>query len=426
MDATQKAAMYTERRRRLSAQIDEGIAFISSPGMSPDPLLYDKNLEYLTGLKSRRAVLLLAPRDIVVESYETLFGPEVGRGHLVKEVLFVEERTERDKMMDGPGMGYDDIRSVTGVDKVFGLSKLNDVLTAALMGESVLWVNVGTRPTLGVPPSADLVHIREIRDLFPWLQIRNIAGLIHKMRRVKEPYEIECLRRAFEIHTDVYEKIMRALKPGTNERLGEAIWEYETRLHGADVTGDTLDFHANQIIVGSGRNTAVAHYMDNNQEIHDGDLVLLDAGVAVDGYSSDITRTFPANGKFTPRQRELYAIVLEAQKQAIATMRPGSNARNAHEAVYRVVESHGLGKYNFGNCGHPVGLNIHDATSMGTWDRDYPFEPGAVLVIEPFLVMPEEGIGIRIEDGVLITANGHELLKGPVKEIADVEALCRR
>lgn len=426
MEHEKKAAMYANRRQKLSEQISEGIALISSPGVSPDPLLYDKNLEYLTGLKSRKAALLLAPRNVVVETWETLHGPEVGRGHRVKEVLFVEERSEREKVIDGPGLGFGDVRAATGVDKVLGLSKLDEVLSAALMGESVLWVNVATRPILDRPLSPDLERINEIRDRYPWVRFRNVAGNIHVMRRVKEPYEVECLRRSFEIHTAVYEKIMRALKPGTNERLGEAIWDYETKTHGKDVTGDALDVHANQIIVGAGKNTAVAHYMDNNQDIKDGDLVLIDSGVAVDGYSSDITRTFPANGRFTPRQRELYAIVLEAQKHAIGTMRPGSTTRDAHEAVYKHLETHGLGKYNYGMCGHPVGLNIHDANSMASWDRDQPFEPGVVLVIEPFLAIPEEGVGIRIEDGVLITPSGHEVLKGPAKEIADVEALCRR
>jgi Xaa-Pro aminopeptidase len=176
-----------------------------------------------------------------------------------------------------------------------------------------------------------------------------------------------------------------------------------------------------QVIVAAGKNSTIGHYVNNNQVIKDGDLVLIDAGVSYKGYSSDITRTFPANGKFTPRQRELYAIVLEAQKKAIATMKPGSTARKAHNAVYNHFKKHGLEKYGYGICGHAVGLNIHDANG----DFDIPFEPGVVIVIEPFLAIPEEGIGIRIEDGVLITETGFELLPAPPKEIAEVEALCQ-
>jgi Xaa-Pro aminopeptidase len=141
----------------------------------------------------------------------------------------------------------------------------------------------------------------------------------------------------------------------------------------------------------------------------------------VNGYSSDITSTFPANGRFSPRQGELYSIVLEAQKRAIATMRPGSSQLDAHKAVYDTFDEHGLAQYGYGTCGHPVGLNIHDATRNG----DQPLKPGCVLVIEPFLVIPDEGIGIRIESWVLITEDGHELLPDAPKEIEEVEAVCQ-
>ncbi len=250
--------------------------------------------------------------------------------------------------------------------------------------------------------------------------------LISKYSINKKGYFQQEMRKAFEIHSEVYEKIMRALEPGENESLGEAIWHYETKTRGKDVTGETLDIHLSHIIVAAGANTAIGHYMDNDQEIKDGDLVLIDAGVGFKGYSSDITRTFPANGRFTPRQRELYAIVLEAQKRAIDTMKPGSSALDAHKAVYEVWKEHGLERHGYGTCGHPVGLNIHDANGLKYRDQDQAFEPGVVLVIEPFLMIPEEGIGIRTEDGVLITEAGHEVLAGPPKEIDEVEALCRR
>jgi Xaa-Pro aminopeptidase len=161
----------------------------------------------------------------------------------------------------------------------------------------------------------------------------------------------------------------------------------------------------------------------NCEIIREGDLVLIDSGIGYEGYVSDITRTFPATGRFTPRQRELYEIVLEAQEAAIATMRPGSNSLEAHQASVDVLKRYGLDKYGYGNAGHPVGLNIHDPNSAG-WDNDQPFEPGVVIAIEPFISIPEEGVGIRNEDGVLITATGHELMPGPAREAVDVEALC--
>jgi Xaa-Pro aminopeptidase len=416
------AKAYTARRRRLMDQIGSGIALIGSPGMAPDPLYFDKNLFYLTGERSKEAYLLLAPQGMRVQRWETLRGPEVGRGRVVNEVLFVPEQTEREKLIAGLAPGMDFIRQSSGIDTVMPLTRLNEALHDNLIAEKTLWVNIPTCPNLDKPLSHDLAMLNRIKERFPWLEIDNVAPLIHEMRRVKEPYEIAFLRKAFEIHTAIYEEIMRTLKPGDNEALGEAIWHYEAKAHydPQKVSSEALDLEAAHIIVAAGANTAVAHYMDNNQMVRDGDLVLIDAGIDYRGYSSDITRTFPANGRFTPRQRELYEIVLEAQRRAIATMKPGSTAREAHEAVYEVWKENGLDPYGFGSCGHPVGLNIHDAT----WDQDKPFEPGVVIVIEPFLSNMDEGIGIRTEDGVLITEDGHEMMPGPPKEVDEVEALC--
>jgi len=419
-DKPDLAQMYSARRKRLFEEIDAEIALINSAGVSPDPHLYDKNLQYLTGLSSKKATLLLAPGEITVDRWETLHGPEVGRGRKVKEVLFVEERSESETFMDGKGDSFDDIRVSTGVEHIYGLSKMNEILGRVLMKEEVLWLNTPGNPRFGGQVPAEIARINDIRDRYYWLQLKNIAPKIHEMRWVKEPYEIECLRRAFAAHTEVYNKIIRALRPGQNESLGQAIFEYEVRVM-PDEFKIGLDLYASSIIVASGKNTSVGHYMANNQEIRDGDLVLIDAGVSCNGYSSDITTTFPANGRFSDRQRELYGIVLEAQKKAIATMKPGSSQLAAHRAVYEHFDRHGLAQYNYGNCGHPVGLNIHDANG----DDDAPLEPGVVLVIEPFLVIPEEGIGIRIESGVLITEDGHEVLPEPPKEIEAIEALCQ-
>ncbi len=419
MDANNNLAdMYRARRQRLSRQI-EGIALINSSGMSPDPFLFDKNLQYLTGLNSQKATLLLAPEGVMIDRWATAHSPEVGRGYKLNELLFVEERDEKTKYMDGEGDSFDDIRRKTGVNTIYNLSKLNEFLAENLMKEEVLWLNTPGNPRLDGSLPAEIAVINRIRDRFYWLQFKNIAPKIHDMRWVKEPYEIECLRRAFAVHSEIYKKIMRALKPGINEAVGHAIFEYEARIQGQDITFG-LDNYEASIIVASGKNAAVAHYMDNNQVIQDGDLVLLDSGIICNGYSTDISTTFPANGRFSLRQRELYSIVLEAQKKAIATMKPGSTQLEAHKAIYEHYQDHGLAQYGYGTAGHPVGLNIHDANG----DQDKPFEPGVVIVIEPLLSIPEEDIGIRIESGILITEDGCEVLPEPPKEIDDIEALC--
>lgn len=421
-EATDLSAIYRRRRDRLAAEMKEGVAIIQSSGPAPDPLLYDKNLTYLTGMDSRKAVLILAPEGIVIDRWETMHGPEVGRGRKVTEVLFVEERSAREKLLDGAGHPLDEISRTSGVEHVRSLDKMNNILSRALVKEAgALWLNTPSNPGLDGSLPEEYARARRLHERYYWLQQRNIAPLIHDMRWVKEPYEIDCLRQAFAIHANIYLKMMQALKPGVNEALGQAIFEYEVTMGGEDVALCLDDYEAS-IIVAAGKNAAIGHYMDNNQEIGDGDLVLLDAGVAYRGYCSDITTTFPANGRFNPRQKDLYAAVLEAQKKAIAAMQPGATQRDAHKAVYDVFEAHDLAQYHYGTAGHPVGLNIHDTVS----DPDRPLEPGVVLVIEPWLSMPDEGIGIRIESGVLITEDGPEVLPEPPKEIEEIEEICQR
>jgi len=404
----------------------EGVALVEASGFAPDPLLYDKNLVYLTGDRKRDSILVLAPGGLRIDRFETLHGPELARGRVVEEVLFVRELTEREKLIDGAGSGYDAIAAQTGVETVKPLSKLEEILGEALARTERMWVNVGWMPKLDVPLTAGQILVNKIRERHPWLSCKNIAPLIHDMRRVKDAFEIECLRRAFEIQTEIFSEIMASLAPGENEGLGKAIFDHGVgKRAGEGVRGNWSDLYAANIIVAAGPRCAIAHYMDNDQQIEDGDLVLIDAGVEVHGYSSDITRTFPANGKFTDRQREIYAITLEAQQAAIARMVPGSTNFEAHRAAYETYEKYGLEQHAYGNCGHPVGLNIHDAAGW-KGDDDLPFEPGNVMVIEPFIMLPDEGLGIRIEDGVLITEDGCELLAGPPREIEEVEELCRR
>jgi Xaa-Pro aminopeptidase len=419
---------YRARRKRLMEHIGGGVALIGAAGLSPDKMLWDQNLRYLTGLEDKNAYLLMVPGGTTVEHLETLSAPELGRGRRVYEILFTDERSEQDAFMDGAGASHNTIQQATGVDRVYSLSKMDAILGRALMTADTLWLNTPRPYSVHEPLNAELLLINSIRERFYWVRLENIANTIHEMRFVKDDYEVACLRRAFEIQTGIYEKIMFALKPGENESLGQAIFDYELRiLADRDVCGmASNDLYTASIIVGAGKNSAIPHYMANTCVIEDGDLVLIDSGVSVDGYSSDITRTFPANGRFTPRQRELYAIVLEAEQAAIETMKPGSTMYEAHQTVHNVFKKYGLDTYSYGNCGHPVGLNIHDPNAAYPDDHEQPFEPGTVVVIEPFLMLPDEGMGIRIEDGVLIIEHGHEILAGPPREIEAVEELCQR
>lgn len=427
MHESELAERCRQRRKRLLENTGTGVILVESSGVSPDSNLWDKNLYYLTGIPARNAYLLIVPDGVRVEHAETRGGPELYQGRLVHEILFVEERSPQAAFMDGPGPTLESIHQTSGVDRVYPISYMNAILQRALMAADTLWLNTPATPAIDQPLTPHLDFVRRLRERYYWLNFRNVATPIHLLRFVKDDYEIASLRQAFETQCRIFEQIMRALKPGTNESLGQAIFDYEIQTAPENVShGMGDDLYEASIIVGSGQNSAIPHYVHNNRVIQDGDLVLIDSGVAVNGYTADITRTFPANGRFSPRQRELYEMVLEAEKAAIATMRPGSTMREAHQAVYDVFCKYGVEQYSYGNCGHPVGLNIHDPNGRYADDRDQPFVPGVVVVIEPFLMLPDEGIGIRIEDGVLITETGHEVLSGPPREVHEVEALCRR
>jgi Xaa-Pro aminopeptidase len=420
------AILYSKRREKVLKQIQEGIALINVSQSAPDPLLYDKNLEYLVGPIASDSILLLAPNGIIIDKFETLRGPELGRGRRVNQVLFLRELTDREKVIDGENSSTDEAKNKTGVEDIKPLSKLNQILRDNLSSEEILWANISHRPDLEKPITEDITKINEIKARSPWLRIKNVAPVIHKMRWVKDDYEIDCLRKAFQIQGEIYEKIMIALKPGVNEGIGKAIYDYEVGIRDPlKINGQWHDRYLSNIIVASGKNTVVAHYMDNNQVISDGDLILIDAGVEYEGYSSDISRTFPANGVFSERQRELYAIVLEARNRAIAEMKPGNTQIDAHRAAFEYLKKFELEKYGYGYAGHPVGLNIHDTADWNGGDN-LPYEPGVVVAIEPFITLTEEHIGIRIEDGVLITEKGPELLPGPAREIEEIEKLCKR
>lgn len=422
LEGVDVSEIYRNRRKRLMEKIDSGVALINSSGLEMR-MLYDRNMQYLTGLNNKDAFLLLVPQGFPVNVVETLLGPELGRGRMVQEVLFMKEPELYAKKAFGMNLNLDDLSEVTGVETVFPLSKLDEVLQTALMQEDVLWLNTPVGGWL-FPTKIDASEwIDNLRRRYYWIQFKNIAPSIIEMRRVKEPYEIECLRRAYEFETEIFIKIMQRLKPGENESLGESIFIDAIKSKGPDYGFGIGDDYPAHIVVASGKYSSIVAYFGNRKDINAGDLVLIDSGVTYRGYSSDITRTFPASGKFSNRQKELYSIVLEAQEKAISAMKPGATLLEAHQIIYEHYKEHNLENYiGHGHPGHYVGLTIHDATTGGGYDL--PLEPNVMLSLEPMLMLPDEEIGIRIEDGILITENGCQVMPGPPKEIEEVEKLC--
>jgi Xaa-Pro aminopeptidase len=265
------------------------------------------------------------------------------------------------------------------------------------------------------------------------------------MRLLKDATEIELMRRAARISADAHRRAMRAAKPGVGEFAIEAELMHEFRRNGAQAPAYTP-------IVASGAHACVLHYVENADVLRDGDLILIDAGCELDGYASDITRTFPVNGRFSGPQRDVYELVLSAQQEAIAEIRPGNQWIAPHDAavkvlaqgfvdlgllkgsVDQVLETESYKQFYMHRTGHWLGLDVHDA---GDYKRDGEWrqlEPGMVLTVEPGCYIrpgsdvPEHyaGIGVRIEDDALVTASGCEIITvGAPKTISDIEALMR-
>jgi Xaa-Pro aminopeptidase len=244
----------------------------------------------------------------------------------------------------------------------------------------------------------------------PQTRLKDIRSNIGALRQIKSPGEIAFLTQAIELSLDAQLAAMRMMRPGLHEYQIAAKMVEIHAMGGSEAEGYAP-------IVGAGPNSTSLHYNKLSRKIEDGDIVVLDVGAQYSGYSADITRTLPANGKFTPRQREIYDIVLGAQNAALAAIKPGMDyCQHGSKSVYKIsydyINSHGkdlhgksLGQYYIHGLGHNIGLNVHDPG-----DYCKPLEPGQVVTVEPGIYIPEENLGVRIEDDILITETGYKFL----------------
>jgi Xaa-Pro aminopeptidase len=273
------------------------------------------------------------------------------------------------------------------------------------------------------------------------------GSLLHEMRLFKSAEEVALMRRSAEIAAEGHREAMRAARPGMKEYEVEALIEYVFRRSGASAP-------AYNSIVGAGANATILHYVDNNAELKDGDLLLIDAGAEYEGYASDITRTFPVNGRFTAAQRELYEVVLDCQEKCVEMVAPGVTLEEMHQRsvelltegmvrlgllkgdVKKLIEEEKYKQFYMHRLGHYLGMDVHDAGLYHTDGQPRAVEPGMVMTVEPGIYVAEDaedapekyrGMGIRIEDDVLVTAGGYEVLTSAApKRVEEIEALMAR
>jgi len=385
------------------------------------PYRQDSELWYLSGFPEPEAVLVLAP----------------GRGQ-GQALLFCRPRDPARETWDGPRVGPDGAVSAWGIDAAWPISELDSVLPSLLAGCERVYCPDPVHPLLE-HLLADWVG-RRGED--PGDVICDLGPFLHEMRLFKDAEELSLMRHAAAISVKAHAAAMRAARPGLHEYQLQAEIEYVFGQHGAVA--------AYESIVGAGANGCVLHYRANTAPIRDGDLVLIDAGCEYHGYAADITRTFPANGRFTPEQRALHDLVHRAHAAALDQARPGMAWDTLHMAVVEVLtdgllrlgllqggmqqqlDSAGYKRFYPHKSGHWLGLDVHDVGAYEADGRSRPLQPGMVLTIEPGLYIPPGlegverkwwGIGIRIEDDVLITGEGHEVLTAGLARSADeVEA----
>ena len=429
------APVYAERRARLAARIKRGIAIIpTAPERARNrdshyPYRYDSYFYYLTGFIEPEAVLVVIAGD------------------QPKSVLFCRDKDVEREIWDGFRYGPQQAREVFGFDESHPVGELDARIPDLLANQPQLCCHLGSEEPWDVRVLGWLNAVRaQVRNgVAAPAAISDVRTVLDDMRLVKDAHELDVMRRAAQISTSAHKRAMRAAAPGRAEYEIEAELLHEFRHGGAQAPAYTS-------IVAGGANACVLHYVQNDARLNSGELLLIDAGCELDGYASDITRTFPVNGKFSAAQRDIYQLVLAAQAAAIAEVVPGASWNAPHDVAVRVLAQ---GLIEFGLCkgsvdkviesgdyrqfymhrtGHWLGLDVHDAGDYkhdGAWRK---LEPGMVLTVEPgCYIRPGAGvpahfanIGIRIEDDVAVTAKGNEVLTlAAPKTVADIEAWMR-
>lgn len=390
----------------------------------------DSDFFYLTGFEEPESIAVINPSH-----------PE----H--KYTLFVRPRDPEREIWDGRRAGIEGAVQKRGADAAYPVAEFSAKLGEIVAGAKNLYYRFGTaRHDLDQMLLQQISRMRLMarRNIYPPQAIIDPGTVLHEMRLIKTQEEIDLMQRAADIAAEAHLEAMRQVRPGMFEYEIEAVVEYVFRRRGASGPSYTT-------IVGGGANATVLHYVTNDAQLRDGDLLLLDAGAELQGYASDITRTFPVNGRFSPAQREIYALVLDAQVQCVERARAGVTFDDLYQHSVRVlteglvrlkllagdvdklIEDKAYERFYMHKLGHYLGMDVHDVGLYHVDGAARPFAPGVVITIEPGLYIaadaesvPDEyrGIGVRIEDDVLITENGNRVLTSKVpKGIEEIEEL---
>ncbi|MFN3951114.1 MAG: aminopeptidase P N-terminal domain-containing protein [Thermaurantimonas sp.] len=415
---------YIQLRKNLTSNLPEGSAVILvANDIMPTnadgtmPYVPNKDIVYLTGVEQEETVLILFPDAV--------------QPHM-REILILRETNEQIARWEGEKLNKDQARELTGIQNIQWKSQLPRILKEVMAEAEYIFLNTNEHLRRDSQVnSAEHRFALQLREEYPLHQYRRLQPVLQYARSIKHPEEIAVMKKAAEINTSAYARILRFIKPGVTEYQLQAEFIHEYLNLGA--SGFSYE-----PIVATGANACILHYIKNSDTVKQGDLILFDVGCWYRHYASDVTRCFPANGKFTEKQREIYNAVLYVQKEAFKMLRPGVMLFDYHKKVGALMtevlidlklitrqevqtedpEWPAYKKYFMHGTSHFLGLDVHD---VGLWHR--PVEAGMVFTVEPGIYIPEEGLGIRIEDNILITADGYEnFTSGIPKEIDEIEA----
>lgn len=405
---------FIDNRRKLAARLEEGSAAVLFAGKAPlkrgdeyYPFSPDRNFYYVTGVERENCVFLMA--KVAGGLQETLFIPR-DNGILAKWV--------------GANMTAEEAEEISGMTDIRPIDAFADDFAQMVFRNNItkIYLDLEHREWHDVLTPA-LRFAKELREKYPAMAVGDLYPIFGDLRLIKEPYELEKMRKAMDITRMGVEAMMANARPGMMEYEIEAHFDFTLMQHGAREK-------AFQTIAAAGERGTILHYTKNNGKTKDGDLLLVDCGAQVDWYNGDISRTFPVNGKFTERQKLVYNIVLEGQQKVIDAIRPGQPFSRLNEILkehyLEALKEIGLvetmadvAKYYYHGVSHYLGAETHD---IGRY-TERVLQPGMVLTVEPGLYIEEWGIGIRIEDDALVTEDGCEIMtKDMIKTVEEIEA----
>ncbi|MDR3598674.1 aminopeptidase P family protein [Clostridium sp.] len=405
---------YINNRRKLMNSIDDNsmvVLFAGKACKKTGDEFYqfttDRNFYYLTGIQEEEHIVVLSKIR-----------------NKVSEKLFLKNLDLDKELWNGKTLRDSEGQELSGIKDVVYMKEFKSYMNRLIRGveEVNLYLDLD-REEMDEEASLANAFARKIIEKYPHIKVKNIAHKIAPLRMIKSEEEIAQMRKAIEITIEGVKALMKNARARMKEYELEAYFDFECKKKG-------VKDYAFRTIAAAGKNAAILHYVENNSEIKDGDLILFDLGAQWNLYNADITRAFPVSGKFTERQKEVYEAVLRVNKAVIEKIKPGVDSKElnawakdliAEECIKLglIKEKTEVSKYYWHSIGHNLGLDTHD---LGILGREFTFAEGMVFTVEPGIYIAEESIGIRIEDDILVTKDGCEVLtKDMIKEIYEIE-----